>query len=1806
VKQTFFGFLKKRIFFFFREGEEDVDTFLVTLFFILTGVLSFKNDNLFDLNVESLEYSSFSNFYEFSYFFKNSNFFKWFFDIVYIKFLTNFFYKLSNFLFVNFDRGVFEILGPLGFVRFFKKIAFFLVNLQTGFIYHYILFQLVNLLIFFFYLNDFIMESKLYVIFFLSIFSFYRFYLVSRANIDSNVSLNNSNIKLAVSKRFYGTGKRNDHRRGKSRKRFDPRRNNHFKDPDAFGPRRPKMSVLSQILFISKQIFMNFIWLFTDLLRFSARLIIGFPLFIGYYAVDFFVFRPLKYLVVKFFAFIFKFITLKISFLIFIFVLLFTKLSSKIENNPYLNASKIDFSASNFIYSNRANAYIFRKVETVNKKFPQLHEIENAFFNLHSPQNTLNVRTFNFFHPFDFRTWFWRTSLDDTNLDFYMPSRWTIKQKFFRAGISYHFLGWSNQNVFHTHPDPAMNAYYLRENWSRDWWFRHLSGGTNAPSAVFFPEDYLDDLNSAALKHKRSWTTSQKDGFTLGSTAEPVDLNKLLRPSVNTLLGDEDKLKSKEHVEFKSVVGLGNPLVPSDPDSLTPHMIEFAPDEDYNLKPSRLNSLSLSNFKLFPRKLKDKDFTPQVVHDIVKFFTIDFSTLAGSSLRFQRLLARRRIKKLESRVSAISSNLQTDELMKKNYLDSVLKRERNRRIQTLLKHQFVLEKKKMTNEAMFRISELNKQLLKERISLKNLTNRYENHYRTAQFVEDNLNLLSRFDVSTYSSYPDDKNIVSNVRNLGKRKLFFDKLNKKFNLLKMNYDKLISKLDDSVFTHQDPNFLADTETQSTIESSISKKKFYLHRISNSEKFKVSYLESLKHSDEPASNVVISENSNKIGESFVFSNPTSDYFIDKEKFEQSPYNVLSNSNIRSFGSAKSAVPNSNSQPFPDSLYLKGSRGKFSRKENFNVDVVNSLKKETQLNHSNENVALLNEKSKDDYNNFDLVSKLAEVKFSALDFSKNLQKLSLLSNYQFLLHKTDKNISLLFRDDFFSSLTKFLRSAFKPIHYHIASLSKSELKLGAVISPEKEPNKKVLINLEKDVFLNSEVLLNESKLIFVDWFSAKFQGNSDVAKDSLFANLKVTADQGGISFFAGQSNALDESAKATSVFYFSNEWLLKFFKLVQGKFNKHFDLHFFLKNLELDSFYRKQAQRHFTLLSKFNSDFFLEIGNFKRKFSEHNVCPILQKDIDFYNINFEQPSEKVNSSFESIFFHLRSHQLILEATILQYEIQHLKFLGFKNTELVDELIQAKEISFSEIVNELSTTYFSYLNIEKGAVLDLYLKLQTPSQQEKFFLELQNADYMVLRQKMQSLMFIFRLFHELKLNYARYLADNKELAYFSSVLVEDWLHLLKIITGLNVDSTFFSNALFSIIDFLNCVKSSVEVFNIPFSENYGSSDILNNSFLMELFLNESKLKTSSIKVKSSLVELETIDYAFMKAIADELKKRSLVSLPLTELVADSNWVSENFDNLINLYKDLEFHNRLFLIQKLKFISGLIRNSTFFFSEDKVRYLRNLAHDIFNDIYNEEAFDFNKILMLSGERKNLQKKLLASEHLLSVLQLTFLKGSENYPLSFSNISKNSYKADEVPLDQPFALLEDSFKLFIKNYEKSNRYFNIVGKMFSGTNNKNKLDRDFLANANLVFPNTPVSFQKFLDSYRNLLGLLYNAIGYKKRILDVKKSLDKEVSLIEKSKNIILYFHYKSANSPQTIADDFENIHKNHFVGRKTPYLTLLEKGIAARELSQLKLLFPEFFTVLKKGLIAVENFEDRWVHVSFKLIKTNCEHISY
>src|SRR5690606_29514025 len=59
-------------------------------------------------------------------------------------------------------------------------------------------------------------------------------------------------------------------------------------------------------------------------------------------------------------------------------------------------------------------------------------------------------------------------------------------------------------------------------------------------------------------------------------------------------------------------------------------------------------------------------------------------------------------------------------------------------------------------------------------------------YGDGYFTPEQFRLLSRYNVRVYSLYPDSDEHVSNVRNAGKRHLFFDKMNKKFQTLKLEY------------------------------------------------------------------------------------------------------------------------------------------------------------------------------------------------------------------------------------------------------------------------------------------------------------------------------------------------------------------------------------------------------------------------------------------------------------------------------------------------------------------------------------------------------------------------------------------------------------------------------------------------------------------------------------------------------------------------------------------------------------------------------------------------------------------------------------------------------------------------------------------------------------------------------------------------------------------------------------------------------------------------------------------------------------
>jgi NADH-ubiquinone oxidoreductase chain 5 len=143
--QNVFSFLNENLF-AFREGEEDVDTFLFVLIFIFLGFLFFINENFVDFSIFENPKSIFE--FEGADLVKNFNYLKWFFDTFFIKVFVKLFCESSDFLFINFDRGLFEIYGPTFFVLYFKKISNLFSLLQTGFIYHYVLFQVIFLLVF--------------------------------------------------------------------------------------------------------------------------------------------------------------------------------------------------------------------------------------------------------------------------------------------------------------------------------------------------------------------------------------------------------------------------------------------------------------------------------------------------------------------------------------------------------------------------------------------------------------------------------------------------------------------------------------------------------------------------------------------------------------------------------------------------------------------------------------------------------------------------------------------------------------------------------------------------------------------------------------------------------------------------------------------------------------------------------------------------------------------------------------------------------------------------------------------------------------------------------------------------------------------------------------------------------------------------------------------------------------------------------------------------------------------------------------------------------------------------------------------------------------------------------------------------------------------------------------------------------------------------------------------------------------------------------------------------------------------------
>lgn len=138
-----------------------------------TAIFNLSN-NIVSLNGEFLPYhikllplyfsflGSFFIIYN-NYLFLNNNFFKislsfkwlytflikkWYFDIIYNKFIILPVLSLGFFTFKEIDRGFIEIIGPLGFVRFLKKIITKINILQSSFVYHYVFLIVIGAIFF--------------------------------------------------------------------------------------------------------------------------------------------------------------------------------------------------------------------------------------------------------------------------------------------------------------------------------------------------------------------------------------------------------------------------------------------------------------------------------------------------------------------------------------------------------------------------------------------------------------------------------------------------------------------------------------------------------------------------------------------------------------------------------------------------------------------------------------------------------------------------------------------------------------------------------------------------------------------------------------------------------------------------------------------------------------------------------------------------------------------------------------------------------------------------------------------------------------------------------------------------------------------------------------------------------------------------------------------------------------------------------------------------------------------------------------------------------------------------------------------------------------------------------------------------------------------------------------------------------------------------------------------------------------------------------------------------------------------------
>ena len=217
-------------------------------------------------------------------------------------------------------------------------------------------------------------------------------------------------------------------------------------------------------------------------LNFFARVIFLFPIYVGIFFLEYMFYYPLKFIIVALYNFLYTLIRTKYIFLlgIFYFVInLFSKSAKNSEEDDFIFSNK-HLSPETRIFFNRSTSPIMERVFYINKKFPQLHEIEQNFFKLHSPLTYRMQRFFNFFHPLDFRSWFW--GLSANHFSFYNPAAWNRPKSDNPRFSTQIILAQRAQKAQKGDPILPVNDYVMSknetqnpfldnsQNFSKSWW----------------------------------------------------------------------------------------------------------------------------------------------------------------------------------------------------------------------------------------------------------------------------------------------------------------------------------------------------------------------------------------------------------------------------------------------------------------------------------------------------------------------------------------------------------------------------------------------------------------------------------------------------------------------------------------------------------------------------------------------------------------------------------------------------------------------------------------------------------------------------------------------------------------------------------------------------------------------------------------------------------------------------------------------------------------------------------------------------------------------------------------------------------------------------------------------------------------------------------------------------------------------------------------------------------------------------------------------------------------------------------------